>query len=190
VWQSGGVLFLALEVSQNAIDDALVLDARDHFGRASTASTDLDVDIEDAFQSGIRPVEWADGANHEGFATLLRADGDPIRHGTTQKMRHGIRVFCGIEFQPGSLGVLLQQALSLQAATDTAEFETNLRRERQMEGIARAQAAGNYRGRKKSVDATKVHQLNKSGLGATEIARELNIGRASVYRALRTAGAL
>jgi hypothetical protein len=36
-----------------------------------------------AFQPGIRPVEWADGANHEGFATLLRADGDPIRHGTT-----------------------------------------------------------------------------------------------------------
>ena len=51
VWQSGGVLFLALEVSQNAIDDALVLDARDHFGRASTASTDFNVDIEYSLES-------------------------------------------------------------------------------------------------------------------------------------------
>ena len=40
------------------------------------------IGLGDAFQSGIRPVEWAEGANHEGFATLLRADGDPIRHGT------------------------------------------------------------------------------------------------------------
>ena len=51
MWQSGGVLFLALEVSQNPVDDALVLDARDHFGRASTASTDFNVDIEYSLES-------------------------------------------------------------------------------------------------------------------------------------------
>mgnify|MGYP006891288401 CR=1 FL=1 len=70
-----------------------------------------------SLQSGIRSVQGADGANHEGLATLLRADGDPIRHGTTQKMRHGIRVVCGLQFQPGALGVLLQQAQPFQAAT-------------------------------------------------------------------------
>ena len=37
-----------------------------------------------------------------------------------------------------------------------AEFETNLRRERQLEGIAAAKAEGVYRGRKRSPDATKV----------------------------------
>ena len=42
MWQGGGVLFLIAQMSQNAIDDLLVLDARDHFGRASTASTGLD----------------------------------------------------------------------------------------------------------------------------------------------------
>jgi len=83
------------------------------------------IGLGDAFQSGIRPVEWAEGANHEGFATLLRADGDPIRHGTAQDMRHGIRLVCGIEFQPGALGVLLQQALSFQAATDTLADKLN-----------------------------------------------------------------
>ena len=65
-----------------------------------------------------------------------------------------------------------------------AEFETNLRRERQMEGIARAKAEGKYRGRKRSIDAEKVKQLRNEGMGATEIAKVLGIGRASVYRLL------
>jgi DNA invertase Pin-like site-specific DNA recombinase len=63
-----------------------------------------------------------------------------------------------------------------------AEFETNLRRERQLEGIAKAKSAGIYKGRKPSIDAAKVEALKASGLGPTEIARRLKIGRASVYR--------
>jgi DNA invertase Pin-like site-specific DNA recombinase len=65
-----------------------------------------------------------------------------------------------------------------------AEFETNLRRERQLEGIAKAKAAGVYRGRKPSIEAAKVREMKKQGLGATEIAKALGIGRASVYRLL------
>ncbi len=66
-----------------------------------------------------------------------------------------------------------------------AEFETNLRRERQLEGIAEAKQRGAYRGRKKSIDTDEVKRLrNEKKLGATEIARELGIGRASVYREL------
>ncbi|TPL16764.1 recombinase family protein [Mesorhizobium sp. B2-4-10] len=65
-----------------------------------------------------------------------------------------------------------------------AEFETNLRRERQMEGIIKAKAAGVYQGRKASIDAERVRVLSKEGKGATEIAKELKIGRASVYRLL------
>jgi DNA invertase Pin-like site-specific DNA recombinase len=65
-----------------------------------------------------------------------------------------------------------------------AEFETNLRRERQAEGIAKAKAAGVYKGRPTSIDAIKVRELKTKGLGASEIAKALKIGRASVYRAL------
>ncbi|WP_431855009.1 recombinase family protein [Azospirillum sp.] len=66
-----------------------------------------------------------------------------------------------------------------------AEFETNLRRERQMEGIAKAKAEGVYKGRKPSIDAAEVRRLrDQEGLGATEIAKRLGIGRASVYRIL------
>jgi len=65
-----------------------------------------------------------------------------------------------------------------------AEFETNLRRERQMEGISAAKAQGVYKGRPASIDAAKVAALKAEGLGATEIAKRLGVGRASVYRVL------
>jgi DNA invertase Pin-like site-specific DNA recombinase len=63
-----------------------------------------------------------------------------------------------------------------------AEFENSLRRERQMEGIVKAKAAGVYKGRKPSIDAARVHGLRQDGLGPAAIARKLGIGRASVYR--------
>jgi DNA invertase Pin-like site-specific DNA recombinase len=66
-----------------------------------------------------------------------------------------------------------------------AEFETNLRRERQMEGIAKAKAKGVYKGRKPSIDREEVERLRASGMGASAIAKQLGIGRASVYRILR-----
>ena len=65
-----------------------------------------------------------------------------------------------------------------------AECETNLRRERQLEGIAKAKAAGVYKGRPPSIDLARVREMKAQGLGATEIAKALSIGRASVYRAL------
>jgi DNA invertase Pin-like site-specific DNA recombinase len=66
-----------------------------------------------------------------------------------------------------------------------AEFETNLRKERQHEGIAKARAEGRYKGRPNSIDVSKVRELKAQGKGATEIAREMKIARASVYRALQ-----
>jgi len=65
-----------------------------------------------------------------------------------------------------------------------AEFETDIRKERQREGIERAKAAGVYKGRKPSVDTSTVRQLHQQGVSPTLIAKQLGIGRASVYRAL------
>jgi DNA invertase Pin-like site-specific DNA recombinase len=65
-----------------------------------------------------------------------------------------------------------------------AEFETNLRRELQMEGIAAAKLKGVYKGRPPSIDAARVAALKAEGLGATETAKRLGVGRASVYRLL------
>lgn len=63
-----------------------------------------------------------------------------------------------------------------------AEFETAIRRERQMEGVAKAKAEGVYKGRKPSIDAERIKALAAQGMGATAIARQLNVARASVYR--------
>ena len=65
-----------------------------------------------------------------------------------------------------------------------SEFETAIRRERQLEGITAAKKMGVYKGRKKAIDPEKVQALKAEGLGITEIANQLKISRQSVYRAL------
>jgi DNA invertase Pin-like site-specific DNA recombinase len=67
-----------------------------------------------------------------------------------------------------------------------AEFETNLRKERQLEGIANAKECGVFKGRKASIDPAKIKQMKADGAGPSAIAKTLKIGRASVYRALAT----
>jgi len=69
-----------------------------------------------------------------------------------------------------------------------AEFETNIRRERQLEGIAKAKAEGRYLGRKPTAKAKsqQVVELNGQGMTKKAVAEELGIGVASVYRILRS----
>ena len=66
-----------------------------------------------------------------------------------------------------------------------AELETNLRKERQLEGIAKAKEKGVYKGGKTKIDIKQINKLKGEGLGATAIARKLNIHRDSVYRLLK-----
>jgi len=68
-----------------------------------------------------------------------------------------------------------------------AELETNLRKERQIEGIARAKEKGVYKGRRSKIDVDQIKALKSEGLGATAIAKQLNIHRDSVYRLLKEA---
>ncbi len=66
-----------------------------------------------------------------------------------------------------------------------AEFETALRRERQMEGINKAKANGAYKGGKKRHSDQDIIDLADQGIGATEIARRLGCSRATIYRAIQ-----
>lgn len=60
-----------------------------------------------------------------------------------------------------------------------AQFERELIRERMLVGIAKAKAEGKYRGRAPTarMQAEKVRQLKAAGVGPSEIARQLGIGR-------------
>lgn len=65
-----------------------------------------------------------------------------------------------------------------------AEFETNIRRERQQEGIAKAKAEGRYKGRPIAVDRNQVRKLYLGGMAKAKIARELGCDRRTVIRIL------
>ena len=64
-----------------------------------------------------------------------------------------------------------------------SEFETSIRKERQMDGIRVNKHK--FRGRGQTIDINRVKTLKGEGLGATAIAKEMNIDRTSVYRLLR-----
>jgi DNA invertase Pin-like site-specific DNA recombinase len=70
-----------------------------------------------------------------------------------------------------------------------AEFETNLRRERQMEGIAKAKARGVYKGRKASINVGEVRRLLAEDVRPSAVARQLGISRTSVWRVSRPVSA-
>ena len=71
-----------------------------------------------------------------------------------------------------------------------AQFEVEIQKERQREGIAKARAEGKYKGRKPTAraKASEVLRLYQEGNHVSQIAKALNISRTSVYRALDQAG--
>jgi DNA invertase Pin-like site-specific DNA recombinase len=76
--------------------------------------------------------------------------------------------------------------LMLNMLGSIAQFERELMLERQREGIAKAKAEGKYRGRVPTArrKADEVLRLRQEGRKAVEIAEELGISRASVFRIL------
>ena len=77
--------------------------------------------------------------------------------------------------------------LMLNLLGSIAQFEREVMLERQREGIERARREGKYKGRKPTArqKADNVLDLWNQGVGATEIARKVGVGRASVYRILK-----
>ena len=68
-----------------------------------------------------------------------------------------------------------------------AEFETELRKARQREGIDAALAKGPdspFKGRPPTIDVAKIQSMKADGKSPTAIAKELCIARSSVYRYL------
>jgi DNA invertase Pin-like site-specific DNA recombinase len=80
--------------------------------------------------------------------------------------------------------------LMMNVLGSVAEWERSVMLERQREGIAKAKAAGKYRGRARTAmaKAGDVEALLASGVNPSDIARRLGIGRSSVYRAMRERG--
>ena len=75
-----------------------------------------------------------------------------------------------------------QEKLMLQILGAFGEFERNIIRARQAEGIAIAKARGKYKGAKPQIDREEVRRLLSKGLTKAAVAQELSISRQSVHR--------
>jgi len=173
------------------------------YARVSSEGQDLSVQIDSLTNEGCEVIrqEKVSGTkkeNRQELNTLLDfiRKGDELVVTRIDRLARSIRDLQNIVHDLNEKGVTLRATEQPIDTTTSAgkcfldmlgvfaEFETNLRKERQMEGIAKAKLKGVYKGRKPSVDVDKVKELRNSGMGATKIARELGIGRASVYRVL------
>lgn len=176
------------------------------YARVSTTDQDLTLQEEALKAAGCDLVvsEKVTGTSREGRQELERLlqfirEGDTLVVTRIDRLARSIGdlqdIVRGLKAKGVSLRATMQSVDTSTAAGKAfldmlgvfAEFETNLRRERQMEGIAKAKAAGVYKGRKPMINIEDVRALRAQGLGATEIAKRLEIGRASVYRVLQSA---
>ncbi len=173
------------------------------YARVSSSGQDLEVQIDALTAAGCETIrqEKVSGTSIQGrdeLNTLLdfMRDGDELVITRIDRLARSIRDLQNIVYDLDKKGVTLsatEQPIDTKTSVGKcfldmlgvfAEFETNLRKERQMEGIAKAKDKGVYKGRKPTIDVQKVKELRDTGLGASKIAKELGIGRASVYRAL------
>lgn len=175
------------------------------YGYARVSTTDQDLSIQNAAleaagcmtifgekKSGIR----RDGRTELDVLLECVREGDTVIVTRIDRLARSIRDLQNIVHELREKGVALkatEQPIDTGTAAGKAfldmlgvfaEFETNLRRERQLEGIAKAKAEGIYKGRKPSIDVAKVKALRESGMGPAAIAKELKMARSSVYRVL------
>src|SRR3954467_4870470 len=177
-----------------------------HYGYARVSSLDQDLTLqEETLRAAGRHIVRAEkrsGADREGRTELrLLLDflhpGDALVVTRIDRLARSVKDLQDIVHELKAKGVALkatEQPVDTGTAAGKAfldmlgvfaEFETNLRRERQLEGIRAAKALGVYKGRKSSIDAGEVLRLrHDEQLGPAAIAKRLGIGRASVYRVL------
>lgn len=173
------------------------------YGYARVSTTDQDVSIQEAALKAagctVIRAEKVSGTSREGrteLETLLQfiRPGDTLVVTRIDRLARSMRDLQNLVHELRAKGAHLkatEQPIDTATAAGKAfldilgvfaEFETNLRKERQLEGIAAAKAKGVYKGRPKSLPLDEVKALLAGGLSATEVAAKLGIGRASVYR--------
>ena len=172
------------------------------YARVSTSDQNLDVQLTELEAHGCERIfqDKTTGSNTDraGLADLLEflREGDmlvvvrldrfarslPDLYAMLERLtRQGVAFHCLRQSIDTSTST---GKLTLAILGAVAEFENDLRRERQREGIARAKERGVYKGRKRTVETEEVRRLHGEGLKPTAIASALGISRTSVYRAM------
>ena len=176
------------------------------YARVSTGEQDLTIQREALIAAGVNPdlvfAEKVTGTKRDGREKLdlllkLSDRGDTIIITRIDRLARSMRDLQNIVHELKDKGVALkatEQPIDTSTAAGKAffdmlgvfaEFETNLRRERQSEGIAKAKRSGIYKGGKRRIDRAAVHSLAAKGHGPSDIGRRLGVSRRQVYRILQ-----
>ena len=173
------------------------------YARVSTTDQDLTVQLKQLKKAGCKVIrsKKITGTTRNGrkeLETIL----DFIRKGdrlvVTKLDRLArdlldLQLICRTIDEQGASLVVLDQNLDTSTGAGKAffqmlgvfaEFETNIRKERQAAGIARAKAEGKYKGRKPTVRPEDVNTLFGKGAKVADIAKQLGCSRQAAYRAL------
>jgi DNA invertase Pin-like site-specific DNA recombinase len=173
------------------------------FGYARVSTIDQDVGIQEAAlrAAGCQTIrsEKKSGTDR-GARTELQTLLDFLRHGDTlvvtriDRLARSMKDLQDIVHELKGRGVTLkatEQPIDTGTAAGKAfldmlgvfaEFETNLRRERQAEGIEAAKARGVYKGGKARIDPEAIKVLLAEGMKPSHVAKQLGISRGTVYR--------
>lgn len=179
------------------------------YARVSTTDQSLDVQIEQLTAAGCTKVfsEKLSGSTVNGRMELENAlnyvrEGDVFVVTRLDRVARSIIDLRTILERLKAKGVgfrALQQGdidtttshgkLMLSILGAFAEFELDIRKERQREGIDKAKAEGRYKGAKPKVDPADVKKLRDKGMGAAAIAKEfqrrgISVTTRTIYRAL------
>jgi len=167
----------------------------------------LDAQLRDLKAAGVQKIFSEQLSSVDAERPQLDAAIDFAREGdvlvitTINRIARSVAHLCEVEAKLHAKGASLK-VLTPQLDTSTpdgrlvfdtlaaiARFECETLLERQREGIAKAKAEGKYKGRAPTAIAKSDEALTllKGGMGATEVAKKLKIGRASVYRILEAA---
>ena len=176
------------------------------YARVSSIGQDFKIQKDRLKSIGCRLVfaEKMTGTKRQGREELqkalsLLADGDVLVVTKIDRLARSLRDLQNIMHDLEKVGASLKaldQAIDTSTASGKAflgmlgvfaEFETNIRKERQLEGIAKAKAEGKYKGRKPTARAKlpEIKRLLSEGVKKSDIAKKTGISRASVYRILK-----
>ncbi|HEL3814875.1 TPA: recombinase family protein [Stenotrophomonas maltophilia] len=178
------------------------------YARVSSAGQSLDVQLDKLGKAGCSKVyqEKRSGRQSENRPELQAAL-EYLRHGDVlvvcrlDRMARSVLDLAKIADRLGQKGVslrVLDQGLDTTTSEGKlmfnllgafAEFEADIRAERQRDGIALAQRKGVRFGRKRSLTVAQEERIRRlrseEGFGITQLAERFAISRSGVYRALK-----
>ena len=173
------------------------------YARVSTSDQDLTVQREALNKAGVNVIfaERVSGTSRDKRDELLKVlqvlgPGDGLVVTRLDRLGRSLRDLANLAHEivqtGGHLKVLEQHVDTSTSAGRAffgmlsvfAAFETDVRRERQMEGIAKAKSDGRYKGAAKRIDRELIASMDAQQVPRSQIAAQLGISRRQVYRIL------